>query len=147
MSELITTDDVVFGLRAQDCASAAADLLRQTMSRRRFDGAEVERIATAVMNRERESATVCGPVLIPHARDARIASFLVAIGVNPDGVVADDADHRVMVAFVSPVDKRSEHLTLLSQLARLSRDTRAVDAIAGARDAASIISILRSRAD
>lgn len=147
LADLITADDVVFGLHAADSALAAAELLRETLTRRRFSTADIKRIAAAVMKREHESATHCGALVIPHARDPRISSFLVAVGINPEGIADDSATQRVMVAFVSPEEKRSEHLLLLSQLARLSRDTRAIDAIIGAHDAATVVDVLRRRMD
>ena len=77
--DLLTADDVVFTIRGADIGAAAASLLRITLPRHGVEPAETERLVQAVLARERETPTLCGAIAIPHARDARVAEFLVAI--------------------------------------------------------------------
>ena len=143
--DLLTADDVVFGIRESDVGAAAAALLRTTLPRHGFAAADVARLVDAVLARERETPTLCGPIAIPHARDARVSQFIVSIAVNPDGVVEGPAAPRVLIAFLSPETRRSEHLDLLARLARLSRDHAAISAMAAAKDAKAVLVVIRER--
>ena len=144
VADLLTADDVVFGIRGSDIPDAAAQLLRQTLPRHGYQPPDVARIIDSVIAREREAPTLCGTIAIPHARDARCGSFVAAIGINPEGV-AGTGSPRVLIAFVSPEARRSEHLALLSSLARLARDQAAVDAIAAATEAGPVLDVIHAR--
>jgi mannitol/fructose-specific phosphotransferase system IIA component (Ntr-type) len=137
--DLLTADDVVFGIRAADIGAAAATLLRITLPRHGIDPAETERLVQAVIARERETPTLCGAIAIPHARDAHVKEFLVAIGINRE------AAPRVLIAFLSPEARRAEHLDLLARLARLSRDQAAISAIAAATTGEAVLEVIRER--
>ena len=143
--DLLTADDVVFGIREPDIGAAAARLLRTTLPHHGFDAAEIERLVAAVLARERETPTLCGAIAIPHARDARLKEFLIAVAVNPAGVVEGAGSPRVLIAFLSPEARRSEHLDLLARLARLSRDSAAISAISAATMAGAVLEIIRER--
>jgi mannitol/fructose-specific phosphotransferase system IIA component (Ntr-type) len=143
--DLLTADDVVFGIREPDIGTAAARLLRTTLPPDGFAPAEVERLVAAVLARERETPTLCGAIAIPHARDAQVSQFIVSIAVNPAGVVEGVGAPRVLIAFLSPEAKRSEHLDLLARLARLSRDQAAISAMAAAKDAEGVLEVIRER--
>ena len=139
--DFLTSDDVVFGVHGADIAAAAAQLLRTTLPHHGFDASEVSRLIDAVLARERETPTLCGAIAIPHARDAHVKDFVVAIGINAAGVV--EGGPRVLIAFLSPESRRAEHLDLLSRLARLSRDQAAINAIAAASTAQEVLEIIR----
>src|SRR5437763_2857979 len=143
--DLLTADAVVFAIRGADIGAAAASLLRITLPRHGVEPAETERLVQAVLARERETPTLCGAIAIPHARDARVKEFLVAIGINPDGVVEGEATPRVLIAFLSPEARRAEHLDLLARLARLSRDNAAISAIAAATTGEAVLEVIRER--
>ena len=143
LADLLTKDDMVFGIRGADIAEAAAQLLRQTLPRRGSAPSDVARLVNAVIAREREAPTLCGPIAIPHARDSQLKSFVAAVGINRDGIVAGSPTPRIVIAFLSPDAQRTEHLTLLSSLARLSRDQPAIDAIATASTPEEVLSVVR----
>src|SRR5881227_2190311 len=131
--DLLTADDVVFAIRGADIGAAAASLLRITLPRHGIEPAETERLVQAVLARERETPTLCGAIAIPHARDARVKEFLVAIGINREATPC------VLIAFLSPEARRAERLDLLARLARLSRDNAAINAIAAATTAEAVL--------
>ena len=130
LSDLIGPGDIVVGVRAADIGTAAALLLRETLPRRGLAPVDVERLVAAVLEREKEAPTLCGVIAIPHARDPLLESFVAAIGINPGGVFQGSAALRVIIVFVSPEAKRSEHLALLSSIARFGRDDAAVSSMA-----------------
>jgi len=143
--DLLTADDVVFGIREPDVGAAAATLLRTTLPRHGLAAADIARLVDAVLARERETPTLCGTIAIPHARDAQLSQFLLSVAVNPAGVVEGIGAPCVLIAFLSPEAKRSEHLDLLARLARLSRDQAAIGAIAAAKDAQGVLEGFRER--
>ena len=139
----LDTRDIAIGLRADDVIDAAAQLLRPALQRRGFEETEVARLLDAVARREREVPTTCGEAAIPHARDARVQSFIIAIGTNDEGVITGQPQPRVVFAFLSPDAKRSEHLELLAALSRLSCAPAAIDALAKARTADEAAALLQ----
>ena len=143
--DVLIADDVVFGIHGPDIGAAAATLLRITLPRHGVEPAETERLVQAVLARERETPTLCGAIAIPHARDARVKEFLVAIAINRGGVTQSAGAPRVLIAFLSPEARRSEHLDLLARLARLSRDNAAINAIAAATTAEAVLEVIRER--
>jgi mannitol/fructose-specific phosphotransferase system IIA component (Ntr-type) len=145
--DFLSPHDVVFGLRASNIAAAAEQLLEQTLPLRGFLPSDVQRLVGAVTAREHEAPTQCGTIAIPHARDSQLQSFVIAIGINPDGVVESIPMLRVIFAFLSPEPRREEHLALLAALARLSRDQAAVDAIATASQPQTVLDVIRTRSE
>lgn len=141
--DLVTSEDVVFGVRAANVGDAAAQLLRATLPHHGYAPADVERLIAAVQAREREAPTLCGAIAIPHARDAQVTEFALAVGINRFGITGDDSP-RLMFAFLSPEAQRSEHLDLLARLARLSRNGAAVDAIVNATTADDVVEVFGS---
>jgi mannitol/fructose-specific phosphotransferase system IIA component (Ntr-type) len=142
LSDLLRPTDVVIGLQAAGIGMAAGILLHHTLAARGFHPDEIDRLVRAVLAREKEAPTLCGPIAIPHARDAQIASFLAAVGVNPAGVTSTPAAPRVMIAVLSPEAQRTEHLALLASIARLSRERDAVEALATATTEDAIVQIV-----
>ena len=144
LTELISPDDIVMGTRSASIGLAAAEVLRATLPHRGFTPADIERFAGEVLEREHEAPTLCGAIAIPHARDPQLQSFVAAIGINPAGIIEGPGSPRVMIVFLSPEAKRSEHLALLASLARLGRDTSAVSSLASAGSAEDVIRLLHA---
>jgi mannitol/fructose-specific phosphotransferase system IIA component (Ntr-type) len=144
LGDLLTADDVVFGVRAADLGQAAADTLRRTLPSRGYSPEDVEKLVAPVIERERQSPTTCGTIAIPHAREPQLTSFLAAVGIDKDGV-AGPGSPRVIIIFISPEGQRQEPLALLADVARMSRDSAAIDAIAAAATADDVLAIIRNR--
>jgi len=143
IGNLVTSNDIVLGIRAKDIAHAAEQLLALTLPKHGISASETRRLIDAVIAREREMPTACGVSAIPHARDASLHSFIIAIGVNRDGILEGEREPQVIVAFLSPESKRNEHLGLLASLSRLSHDRATIDAIASATTAQDVVASLQ----
>ncbi len=143
LSDLVQADDIILGVRARDVAGAAAEMLGKTLPHHGFAPDAVRRLIDAVIAREREMPTTCGDSAIPHARDAAVKSFIVAIGTNGSGIIEGQREPRVIIAFLSPLEKHAEHLELLAALSRLAHDTPAMNAIAEAKTAEDVIALLK----
>jgi mannitol/fructose-specific phosphotransferase system IIA component (Ntr-type) len=142
LSELVGADDVILGVRAPDIAAAAAEMLRTALPHHGFSAEETERLIGAVVAREREMPTTCGGSAIPHARDAAVRSFIVAIGTNGEGILEGQSQPRVILAFLSPTSKTAEHLELLRTLSSLAHDAGTMKAIAESATAADVMALL-----
>ena len=144
LGDLIEPGDIVIGVRGTDIGTAAAQLLRETLPRRGFALIDVERLVAAVLEREREAPTLCGAIAIPHARDPLLPSFVAAIGINPEGIIQSSPAPTVMIVFISPEAKRSEHLALLASLARFGRDQTAVASMTAATSVEDVVQFIRA---
>ena len=144
LDELLHAEDIVFGLRAPSIGEAAAQLLGEVLPKHGFSDADTHRLVEAVLARERELPTLCGQIAIPHARDAALSSFVAGVGINPGGVIEGRPEPRVLIAFLSPEQRRSDHLALLASLAQISRNKATIDAIASAHDANDVMEFLRT---
>lgn len=145
LSDLIEPGDIAIGVHAPDIGTAAAQLLRETLPRRGFAAADIERIVAEVLEREHEAPTLCGTIAIPHARDAELQSFVAAIGVNATGIVDGSPTPKVMIVFISPEAKRGEHLALLASLARFGRDAASVTSMAAAKSVEDVVRSIRAQ--
>ena len=59
-------------------------------------------------------------------------------------MIAGRPEPRLMFAFVSPEDRRDQHLQLLAKLAKLSQNESIIERIAGATRGEDVLEILRA---
>jgi mannitol/fructose-specific phosphotransferase system IIA component (Ntr-type) len=144
LKDLIEPGDIVIGVHAKDIGVAAAQLLRETLPRRGFAAVDIERLVAAVLEREHEAPTLCGAIAIPHARDPKITAFAASVGINPRGIIEGSPAPTVMIVFISPEAKRSEHLALLASLARFGRDQGAVASVAASTSVEHVVQLIRA---
>jgi mannitol/fructose-specific phosphotransferase system IIA component (Ntr-type) len=143
LGDFLQPHDVVFGIHARDIAAVAEQLLAETLPHHHFAPESVHRLIDAVILREREISTDCGPAAIPHARDASVRHFIGAIAANPDGIIEGAKEPKVVFAFLSPEPQRDEHLALLRSLSALARDTAVIEAIANAKSGEDVVALLK----
>jgi mannitol/fructose-specific phosphotransferase system IIA component (Ntr-type) len=144
LTELLDTDDIHLQFQSATLIEAIPRLLRPALMRRLANETLVEAIIGAVVARENEATTRCGPLALPHARHAALDEFVLSLAANGDGVISGQKEPRLIFAFVSPEGKREQHLQLLASLARISQNRRVVEQISGASSADQVIDGLRS---
>ncbi len=122
LTELLSPDRVVIPLVAGDRQSAIAALTRLLAERA---GARYEDVLSAVMERESVLSTGIGfGVAIPHARSAAVRELTMVAGVSPSAVAFDAIDGepvRLFFLIVGPEASSSQHVRILSRIARLVR--------------------------
>lgn len=143
-TELLRADDVHLHFQSPSVVEAIPLLLRPAIERRVHNRDISEAIIDAAVKREADTPTRCGPLSLPHARSSSVTDFIVALGANTTGVIAGHPEPRLMFAFVSPEDRRDQHLQLLAKLAKLSQNERIVEKIAGANSGEDVLEILRA---
>jgi two-component system, OmpR family, sensor histidine kinase KdpD len=103
-----------------------------------------------ILERERQGATfVTEDMAIPHARMARLAHPLLAVGVSRLGIPdpASGAIARILVLMLSPLEDPDLHVRLLGQIGRMARDDAWHRDMLGARTPDEVARILRDRAE
>ena len=143
-TELLRADDVHLHFQSASVVEAIPLLLRPALERRVHNRDISEAIIDAAVKREEDTPTRCGPLSLPHARSSSVADFILALGANASGVLAGRPEPRLMFAFVSPEDRRDQHLQLLAKLAKLSQNEWIVEKIAGANSGEDVLEILRA---
>ncbi len=144
ITELLRSEDIHLDFQALSILDAIPVLLGPALAQHVSKPEVRGEIITAVIKRERDTATICGTLALPHARHPLVDEFIVSVGANPNGVIAGQREPRVIFAFVSPERKRDEHLHFLASLARLSQNAKLVDQIAGAARPEDVIGALRT---
>lgn len=81
----------------------------------------IARVKSAILERERQGSTAMeNSIAIPHAKVEGLDKAFVVIGVSRIGVDFGGAEKsKVFFLVVTPKEKPSEHLQLLSSIARL----------------------------
>ncbi|HEX9407900.1 MAG TPA: PTS sugar transporter subunit IIA [Thermoanaerobaculia bacterium] len=144
LTELLHVDDIHFDFRAASIIEAIPLLLRPALERRGEHRQRIDEIIASAIRREEDTPTRCGPLALPHARHAGVADFILSLGVNSAGILPGHPEPRLVFAFVSPEERREQHLQLLASLARLSQNEWIVEKIAGASAADQVVDALRS---
>jgi mannitol/fructose-specific phosphotransferase system IIA component (Ntr-type) len=144
LTDFLASADIQLHFQAASATEAIPRLLAPALNRRLHDPSAVEEIIAAAIKREQDTSTMCGTLLLPHARSSRLDNFIVALGVNAEGTIAGHPTPRLIFAFASPEGRREQHLQLLASLARLSQNARLLDQIAAATTADQVIEALRS---
>lgn len=142
LADFLEVEDIHFHFQAVSVGGAIPLLLRPALQRRLHNADVVEHIIDSAVSREEETSTLCGLLALPHTRYSGLSEFVLAMGINANGVVAGVAVPRVIIAFVSPEGKREQHLQMLATLARLGQNAAAVDRIAAATKPDDVIAAL-----
>jgi mannitol/fructose-specific phosphotransferase system IIA component (Ntr-type) len=131
LSELLSTERV----RVPLCSHSKADLLRELV--RLAIGSADERtvggVFDAVEAREAEVSTAMGGGLaVPHGRTDLVSEVQLAAGIVrevPDYVAVDGTPVRVAFLVLTPTAASSQHVKLLSRIARLMHDAGSREAL------------------
>ena len=127
--------------RTVDFESAIRGLLAQSLIARGLSSDRIDQIVEAVQRREETGSTCSGPIALPHARCEMLPGIIAGLGINPNGIWPN-AETRVMLAFVSPVDAAGEHLRFLSSAAKALRDPVLRSQILEARTEDEVLALL-----
>ncbi len=144
ITDLLRSEDIHLHFAAPTVIDAIPVLLGPALAHHVSNAGVRQEIIDAVIKRERDTATACGTLSLPHARHAMVDEFVVSVGANAGGVIEGQREPRIMFAFVSPERKREEHLHFLASLARLSQNRELTDRIASANDPDDVLAALRA---
>jgi len=141
LASVLDRDAVRIGYATVDFESAVRGLLAHELIARGVSPNRVDAIVNAVQKREETGSTCSGPIALPHARCEMLPGIIAGLGINPNGIWPN-AETRVMLAFVSPVDAAGEHLRFLSSAAKALRDPVLRSQILEARTEDEVLALL-----
>jgi Kef-type K+ transport system membrane component KefB/mannitol/fructose-specific phosphotransferase system IIA component (Ntr-type)/nucleotide-binding universal stress UspA family protein len=109
--------------------------LRTLLATHFQDGPERDRIEEALAASEEEfSSEVRAGVALPHALVSGVEDPIMFLGISPEGVEFPHAPAaRVVIVLLGPMDRRFDHLRVLTRTARLIRRAGEVDTLMEAR--------------
>ncbi|WP_171166796.1 fructose-specific PTS transporter subunit EIIC [Streptomyces sp. I05A-00742] len=148
MSELITADLVDLDLSAATKEAAARSLAVRMRDLGRVT--DLEGFLADVAAREAQMPTgLDGGIGIPHCRSAHVTAPTLAFGRSAARVDfgAPDGPADLIFLIAAPVGADSDHLTILSSLARQLMDEEFTGALRAATDAAGVAALIRGDAD
>lgn len=104
-------------------------------------------ILAEVMNRESSASTGLGEgIAIPHAKTSAVEKVTVALGVSPKGIDFESLDNqpaKIFFLILSPPDKTSEHLQVLTMIAKLNRNKDFCRELLEAKSSAEILKLFK----
>ncbi|GAA2060739.1 fructose-specific PTS transporter subunit EIIC [Streptomyces albiaxialis] len=144
MSQLITADLVDLGLRAATKDEAARSLAERMVASGRVT--DLEGFLSDVAAREAQMPTgLEGGIGIPHCRSAHVTEPTLAFGraAEPVDFGAPDGPADLVFLIAAPDGADSDHLTILSSLARHLMDETFTGELRAAGDAEHVAALLR----
>ncbi len=144
-ADFLSSKHFVRPLRAEERQHAIAELA-ETLSK--SSGVPAEKIIQEVWNRELSMPTgLPNRVAIPHARIDGLSKPLIAVGLSPEGVDFDAPDGlraRVIFLILTPPDQPESQLEILSGIAKIARDERAVEDMMKAESPTEMLALTKS---
>ncbi len=127
-----------------------AGLLRELVHLAVGDAGEdtIDGILDAVETREAQVSTALGGGLaVPHGRTDLVSEVRVAAGIVrdvPDYIALDDTLVRVAFLVLTPRDAASQHVKLLSRIARLMHNPESRDALLASTSADEFMRVIHN---
>ena len=143
----LSADRVLLEGRARDKRGVLRELA-EVLSEGSGDD-QVQAVLAGLTERENVMSTGIGHgIAIPHARLAGAGELKLALVLYPAGIDFEALDGKpIHAAFgvVGPPEGTGQHVKLLARIARLVKETGALDEVLGASDAETVLSILERR--
>jgi mannitol/fructose-specific phosphotransferase system IIA component (Ntr-type) len=144
LSDLLRSEDVIVGLRTDTLTDAVSRLLEGPLANAGVPPESIASVVATVMKREADGSTCMPPVALPHGRTSEVTRIVAGLGINPEGVVRDRPEMKIVLAFVSPADASSLHLRFLSGVAQLLRREDVVTKLLASSDASAALDIIKA---
>ncbi len=148
LSELLTTDLVLFPLRAEDKWQAIAALARATVDAGGLAADMFDTVHDALVTRERSMTTGMEQgIAIPHAAIDGIPNAIAVLAIAPDGIpfeALDGKPAKIIVCLLIPRSKKILHIKTLAEIAKLLTRPEVREALVSGSDAAEILDRVRT---
>jgi mannitol/fructose-specific phosphotransferase system IIA component (Ntr-type) len=140
LSAILSAETIVPELRAKDRWSAIDELVDALVAAGRVAPASRDAVCGVVKARESSASTGIGHGIgIPHAQTPFVEQVVAAFGRSKEGIV------KLAVLVLIPQGQFQRHLSTLAGIARLLNDKKVRDDLESARDAATILALLRKK--
>lgn len=145
LSQIFREDSVV-RLNETDKDAAVRECVEHLVNIGKLRRSRAEKTAKTVLGRENIGSTGIGQgVGIPHAELDFLKSYLGVIGISEKGIdykAIDGKKVRYVFMFLTPPDRRDEHMQILRQVVRFVQDGNCLKWLAGARNSGEIHELL-----
>lgn len=146
LSELLNPSAIVLSLEATGKSDALAELVGVLEKAHGYDsGGE---ILERVRRREEMMSTAIGfGVAIPHGKAASVTRMAAACAVCPDGIdfgSDDGTPTHLIILFVSPDQRATEHVRVLANISRLLKEESVRRDLRAAKSPAEFLSIIQA---
>jgi len=105
-----------------------------------------ESVVSGILERENLGSTGLDKgIAVPHTRTNEVDELCVALGISPDGIDFNSLDGQPAHLFfliLSPPDQSSQHIRILSEIAKISRNESICEQLKKASDADNVLSLL-----
>ena len=146
LSELLSTERVRVPLGSHSKADLLRELVRLAVGD--ADANTVRGILDAVEDREAQVSTALGGGLaVPHGRTNLVPEVRLAAGIVhrvPDYVGLDGKPVRIAFLVLTPMTASSQHVQLLSRIARLMHDPASRESLCGSASAAEFMQVIHA---
>jgi len=119
--DYLSEDCIELNLKAHSPEEAVRELVALLVQAEKID--EMEKVVTAVMNREMSLSTGIGEgVALPHAKIELVQGPMMAIGISEEGIEWGAIDHRpahLVILILSTQKDAGTQLRLLASISRL----------------------------
>lgn len=137
LSDLLTPERVKVPLESHTKDEVLRELVQLAMPA--ADSAALERMVTAVLEREKLLSTGIGSgIAIPHGRTSEVESLIMAAGVAPVPIDFDALDGRPVALFfllLGPESAAGAHVRALGRISRIVRHEAMRDELSHATNA------------
>lgn len=103
-------------------------------------------VLNALIEREKLGSTGIGSgVAVPHAKSAKVANMLCALGISKKGLdfkALDGAPVHIIFLLVAPPNSQTEHLNILARTVRLLKDRVFRQALREASSVGEIVKLI-----
>lgn len=141
LSDLLSPERVKVPLASQSKDDVVRELVQLALPS--SSAASLERIVTAVRDREQISSTGIGHgIAIPHGRTSEVESIIVAAGVAPSPIDFDALDGRPVSLFfllIGPESAAGAHVRALGRISRILRNESVREDLSHASSAAAFM--------
>ena len=142
--DILTKDDIAVPLASRDKNSAIRELI--TLFKDSGKIVNEEQVYDAVMMREDKGSTGLEKgIAVPHGKTTAVNKVAAAIGISPDGIEFGSIDgkpSKLIFLVIAPPNQSGAHITLLSEIARLTQYHSLCEELLEAKSAENVISIL-----
>lgn len=143
ISDVLKKENIIMNFEATSKDEALDKLARHILR----DERNKNLICRLLNEREQSMSTGVSPgFAIPHCHTEMIDDFRVAIAISKKGINFDSIDGSptyVFVVIISPKDKVSKYLSLLSHTSRIFKNDTLIEELKAAKDETEVFNIIK----
>lgn len=143
LAELINEKNVIIPLQSTDKESVVREIVEHLSAASCVSNPEI--VIKKILDREHMGSTGLDKgIAVPHARTHEVEDLCLALGISYEGIEFNAMDGEVSKLFfmiLAPPDQSSQHIRILSEIARISRNKELLESLCKAGTALDVKSL------